>query len=125
MESPEIVTTPEITDADRRTYRVVGYTLLGGLWISIAVMCLGLAVAAIQGRNEATQVLPLDQELAKLTAGSPAAVLDLGILLLFATPFAGVLVALFEFIRQRDRPFIAITAALIAILAIGFGVALH
>lgn len=117
--------TPEITEGDRRAYRDVGYTLLGGLWISIGVMVLGLAIAAARGQSEATRVLPLDQELRRLATGSPAAVVDLGILLLFATPFAGVIVALFEFARLRDRPFIGITVGLLLILAVGFGVALR
>jgi uncharacterized membrane protein len=115
----------EIASEDRSTYSRVGYTLLGGLWLSIAVMVLGLLVAGAQGKKEPTLALPLSQEWSQLTAGNPSALVDLGILLLFAAPLLGVLVALFEFLRRREMTFIAITVALVIILILGFAVALH
>jgi uncharacterized membrane protein len=103
----------------------VGYTLLGGLWLSVLVMIAGLVLAASEGIHQADRVTPLQHVFGDLGAGRPGAVLSLGILLLFATPFAGVLVAMFEFIRRRDGPFVWITATLLVILLIGFAVALR
>jgi uncharacterized membrane protein len=110
---------------DRQTYARVGYTLLSGLWISIVVMAAGLGLAALRGIHQSSHVLPLQRLPAGLGAGKPAAILDLGILLLFATPFVGVLVALTEFLRLRDFPFLWVTVALIIILLAGFAVALR
>ena len=116
---------PEIAGTDRTTYNRVGFTLLGGLWVSIAAMVIGLLVTAAEGKTVATQALPLSRELSQLTAGNPQAIVDLGILLLFATPLVGVVVALFEFLRRRDTPFVGITLGLVIILIVGFSVALH
>lgn len=99
--------------------------MLGGLWLSIVVMVVGLVVAGIEGAKASTHALPLDQELSKLAAGKPAALVDLGILLLFATPLAAVITALVEFVLQGDRTYTGITVALVIILGAGFAVALH
>jgi uncharacterized membrane protein len=110
---------------DEATYARVGYTLLYGLLISIAVMIIGLIVGAVTGKTAAAHVLSLDRVLPQLAKGSASAVLDLGILLLFATPLAGVLVALAEFVRIKDRAFAGITLAVGILLCVGFVVALH
>jgi uncharacterized membrane protein len=112
-------------ELDAETYTRVGYTLLGGLLVSIAVMVLGLVLAVAHGGNETKHVLRIEQVLPHLTNTGGSAVLDLGILLLFATPLLAVIVALVEFIRQRDTAFAGITALLLVVLAIGFGIALR
>jgi uncharacterized membrane protein len=88
-------------------------------------MVLGLILAAVQGGHSASNVLPLDAIWSHLTGGDPSAVLDLGILALFATPVAGVAVALGVFVRERDMAFVAITALLLVIIAVGFAIALR
>jgi uncharacterized membrane protein len=88
-------------------------------------MALGLILEAVRRDTERVHVLPIDQIVPNLGKGRPSAVLDLGILLLFATPIAGVLVALREFIRRRDGPFMLITALLLIVLAGGFALALR
>ena len=113
------------TASDRRADMAVGWTLLGGLLLSIGVMALGLLLVAIRGGPSAKHVLPLDQILTSLGKGTVSAVLDLGIVLLFATPFVGVLVALAQFVRQRDTPFVLVTGVLLVLLVAGFAVALR
>lgn len=113
------------TTADAGAYSAVGFVLLGGLLVSIAVMMLGLVIAAIDRTASTAQVLPLDQVLPRLGRGDPAAILDSGILLLFATPLVGVLVALIAFLHRRDAVFSWVTALLLVMLVIAFGVALH
>lgn len=110
---------------DQRTYTRVGYTLLWGLLVSIAVMALGLVLSHIQNGSAPTGVLPLDQVLPKVRDGESNAVLDLGILLLFATPLVAVLVAAVEFVRQGDKEFAAVTGVLLVLLVIAFAIALH
>ncbi|MDQ2742059.1 MAG: DUF1634 domain-containing protein [Chloroflexota bacterium] len=113
------------TADDTRAYRAVASTMLGGLLGSIAVMVIGLILATLHGKNAISHVLPLDQVIPSLFHGKPEAVLDLGILLLFATPLVGVVVAWVQFIRQEDRAFTVLTAVLLLLLAIGFAVALR
>lgn len=111
-------------ERDRPTYNAVGWVLFAGLILSVAVMVIGLILAAAQGRS-ATSVYPLDQVLPHLAQGRPAAILDLGILLLFATPLAGVITACSRFALEHDRQFVFLSLLLLCILAIGFAVALR
>jgi uncharacterized membrane protein len=50
----------------------------------------------------------------------PPAVIQLGMLLLIATPAARVLFALISFLRERDRAFVGITLIVLAVLLYGF-----
>jgi uncharacterized membrane protein len=104
--------------------RWIGTVLLGGLLLSIGVMVAGLVVAAARGGETGT-VLPLQRVLPALGNGSAPAVLDLGILLLFATPLAGVVAALISFALHRNARFVVISVALLVLLAVGFAVALR
>ncbi|MBV9282378.1 MAG: DUF1634 domain-containing protein [Chloroflexi bacterium] len=123
MAHPEPTRVPHAADVDEATEGYVGITLLAGLLLSIAVMVLGLLLSAARGGS--SHVLPLDQLLPHLARGDSAAVLDAGIILLFAAPLAGVVVALVGFARQRDTTFIVLSAALLVVLAAGFAVALR
>lgn len=108
-----------------RTYRLVGVTLLAGLLVSIAVMVAGFIAAVISGGGAASRVLALDQILPGLGRGNLSAILDLGILLLFAAPVAGVAVALVRFVLEQDTLFVAVTAALLLVLVAAFALALR
>ncbi|HKG90843.1 MAG TPA: DUF1634 domain-containing protein [Gemmatimonadaceae bacterium] len=46
-------------------------------------------------------------------------VIQLGLLLLIATPVARVLFSLYAFVRQRDTTYVAITAIVLALLVLG------
>ncbi len=46
-------------------------------------------------------------------------VVQLGLLILIATPIARVALSLFAFVRQRDRTYVAITAIVLALLIYG------
>jgi uncharacterized membrane protein len=109
---------------ERAGYAHIAWVLLSGLLLSILVMVAGLIAEAVSGQP-ATTVLPLNQEPAHLVEGNPDAMLDLGILLLFATPIAGVVTAFVEFWAQRDRAFILVTGGLLVMFVIAFAIALH
>ena len=99
------------TRLERELYNRVALTLLAGSLISIAIMLAGLLAVAMTGGESC--VLPLDQvfshlahtggkcsaggDYTKHSGGTAAAILDLGILVLFATPLAGVVVAAIGF----------------------------
>ncbi|HZU11680.1 MAG TPA: DUF1634 domain-containing protein [Chloroflexota bacterium] len=114
----------QIGPDETATDGAIGQTLRGGLYLSIAVMLIG-ALGAAASSHQGSSVVPLARIFRSLFGGNPAALLDLGILLLFATPLAGVVVALVRFLREKDRPFVLLTAALLVILAAGFAVALR
>lgn len=125
MEVPDQPLAAEEVLEDGKSDARIGWTLLGGLVLSVVIMAGGLVLVAIHGSRSSGHAVPLSTEAARLARGNPEAILDLGILLLFATPVAGVLVAGAEFVRQRDLAFVAIVAALLVILAAGFVIALR
>lgn len=106
------------------TERWIGQVLLAGLLLAIVVMTLGLVLVAARGGSSRT-VLPLDRVVPQFLAGSAPAVLDAGILLLFATPLAGVVAALIGYAAQRNLRFVTVTVALLILLALGVVVALR
>ena len=54
-----------------------------------------------------------------LTHGNPAAIIQLGILLLIATPIARVLFAIIGFAIERDRLYIVVSLTVLAVLMFG------
>lgn len=57
---------------------------------------------------------------AGLAHGDGQAVIVAGLLLLIATPVLRVAVSLFAFVKERDKPYIALTAAVLALLLLSF-----
>ncbi len=55
-----------------------------------------------------------------LAAGDPAAIIQLGVLLLIATPIARVAFAAVAFALERDRLYLAISVVILAVLLVGF-----
>jgi uncharacterized membrane protein len=113
-----------IVGEEQRLDSHVGGVLLVGLLLSITVMTLGLVVTAVRG-GDTTHVLPLDRVIPELAKGHTAAILDLGILMLFATPLLGIVVAFEGFWEQGDRDFVLVTAILLVMLAAALAIALH
>ena len=116
---------PAVNGDDTAASVGISRTLFFGLLLSIGIMVVGVVLATAQGGTAATSVVGLDRILSELARGSRSALLDAGILVLFATPLVGVGVALVEFIRQGDRAFSLIAGLLLLVLSAGFLVALH
>jgi uncharacterized membrane protein len=112
------------TAAEERLASVLAAVLLVGLLGSTACMVAGIALGVITGQG-ARHVVPLDQVLPSLMHGQVQTLLDVGILLLFATPLAGVVTALVLLARARDTFFASVAALLLIVLASGFAVALR
>ena len=55
-----------------------------------------------------------------VAAGDPAAIIQLAVLLLIATPVARVVFALFAFGIERDKLYVGISALVLAVLLYGF-----
>ena len=55
-----------------------------------------------------------------VVSGDPAAIIQLAVLLLIATPVARVVFALIAFGIERDKLYIAVSAAVLAVLLFGF-----
>jgi len=55
-----------------------------------------------------------------VTTGEPAAIIQLAVLLLIATPVARVVFALIAFGIERDKLYVAVSAVVLAVLLFGF-----
>jgi uncharacterized membrane protein len=88
-------------------------------------MVTGLGLSIVRSGQPISGVVPLDQVLTHVFRGDAPGVIDLGILLLFATPLVGVIVSLAEFLRRGDWPFVGVAALLLVLVGIGFGIALR
>jgi uncharacterized membrane protein len=111
----------------RAVETAVSVVLRTGVFVSAAVICLGLALLAARGgltdgmRIDAAIAFPrgLRALLAGLGALDPASVLTLGLAALIATPFARVAVSIVAFAIERDWLYVAITSIVLGVLVMG------
>jgi uncharacterized membrane protein len=106
-----------------------------GVLIAAALILAGVVLFVFTGGARAIllspQALPANPEadpasvravLDALTPPQPAAITDLGLLILMGTPVAGVAVAALAFARRRDWMYVALAVYVLVMLAIGFAV---
>lgn len=105
----------------RRIVRVtnIGFALAIGLMLAGLLVGLGTGDHVDRETDSLRDILP---GALRLRAQD---VVELGILVLLATPAAYVVVALLTFLRDRDRLFVAICLALLGILSLSVGLALR
>lgn len=101
--------------ANERINRVLHRVLMYGMLMSLGTMTLGLAmyIATSSGDDE---VIPIETLIDELASGTPLAIVQLGILMLIATPFMRVIAALAVFTYEKDRQFIVISSIVLAMI---------
>ncbi len=109
--------------ASEKTNTIIGWILQGGVMLSAALILLGLILFPFHtGGFSTARLLAFPQTLAEVWAGllilRPQAVITLGLLLLIATPVVRVAVSVVAFALERDRRYVIITLAVLAILMI-------
>ena len=125
MSTPSTATPRRTEDREtRHLYRHIATILRAGFVCALVLMALGLAVALARGQTIDSDVISLGDMPSALRDGDAQAILDLGLLVLLATPVAVVIAALATFLRQRDWRFVGVCVALVAILASSVGLAL-
>ena len=110
---------------------VIGRVLRYGVIISAAVIIVGtVGLAASQGSADTSSYLNynpstvphdgIDVSLSGLASGllsfAPFSWIELGVILLIATPVSRVLISVFLFGAERDRMYVLITAVVLALL---------
>lgn len=113
----------------RRLGREVGAILRLGVLVSSAVIILGLVPYLVRDgarhadyhlfRGEPEVFSTVREVLAYAAGAHPRGIMQLGVLLLIATPFARVALCLVEFARERDRLYIGVT--LVVLLTLSWG----
>jgi uncharacterized membrane protein len=110
----------------RRTslYRRIVRVMNAGFAIAIGLMLVGLLVGLVTGDHVDRDTDSLRGVLPGVFRLHAQDVVEMGILVLLATPAAYVVVALLTFLRDRDVLFVAICLGLLGILSLSVGVTL-
>jgi uncharacterized membrane protein len=104
---------------------VISNVLRYGVVISGAIIIIGtLLLIAANGSSDATPLLNFDTRqtptlggfLSGLASLQPYSVIELGAIVLIATPVSRVLISVFLFAAQKDRLYTLITLAVLALL---------
>jgi uncharacterized membrane protein len=111
---------------EQRVEQLIGNLLRIGVLVAAAVALLGGIAFMIQNggmtpdhgtfRGQPEMLSTLTGVVAGAAALQPAAIVQLGIVLLIATPVARVLLTLVAFVIQRDWIFVLISAIVLALL---------
>jgi len=114
---------------DRRLAREVGGILRLGVLLSSVVIVLGFVPFLVREgarhadyhvfRGEPAAFRTVSGALADAAQADPRGIMQLGVLLLVATPFARVALCLVEFARERDRLYVGVTLTVLLALSVG------
>ena len=115
---------------DRRMETVMGRLLQVGVLLASFVMLIGgiLYMRAHHGEmpnyrvfsSEPLRLRHFGGVVEGIRVGDPAAIIQLAVLLLIATPVARVVFALFAFLIEKDKLFVVISSVVLAVLLYGF-----
>ena len=114
---------------DQRIERIIGLLLQTGVILALLVTLLGaMLYLGHEGRRvadfrvfrgEPWDLRSAPAVVAAAFAGRREAVIQLGVLVLIATPIARVILSLAAFAVQRDRIYVLVTAIVLAVLLYG------
>jgi uncharacterized membrane protein len=112
---------------DRRIEVIIGYLLRAGVLLSATIVLIGGIVYIVRHGSDTTDYHTFRGELSHLRGIngilqgslhlSGRAIIQLGLLLLIATPVARVIFSAVAFARERDYLYVAFTLAVLAVLA--------
>jgi uncharacterized membrane protein len=101
-----------------RIDRWVRVVLVWGMVLSVAVLVIGLLLYVVSPTGHAEVDLSLQDIATELLELNPIAVIDLGIVMLIATPLTRVLTALVVFIVDRETRFVLVALLVLAVITI-------
>ena len=115
-------------DADRATYRWVGLILTAGMYTSFAAMGTGLVwwllAGAPGGDTLEARIVPIDRIIAELAALNPLALINLGVLLLLATPAFTLIAEIITYGVARNWRYAGIAGLIILILLLSLALSM-
>jgi uncharacterized membrane protein len=117
------------TWSDHDVEQVIGRLLQAGVVIASVVVIIGGAMLLVRHgaerpafsvfRGESSHLRSIGATLRGALAGDPRAIVQLGLVLLIATPVARVALTLAAFAAQRDRLYVAMTGVVLVLLLVG------
>jgi uncharacterized membrane protein len=130
MSNPKMTGGPQGKWSDRAVEQLVGRLLQVGVLVAALVLIVGGALLLAQhgGDRPSYAVFHGEPELLRsigsIVGGAVSlnslAIVQLGLLLLIATPIARVALTLIAFALQRDRTYVLITMTVLVLLLYGF-----
>ena len=125
----EISTDPQV-ESDQQFERILGNLLITGVALAALVVLVGAVIYLIRHGAERPDYKVFHGEppsfrtvrgiLQSATEWSGRGLIQLGLLLLIATPVARVALSFLVFLRQRDRLYCAFTLVVLAVLLFSF-----
>lgn len=106
-------------------YRTISAVLRWGIYFSLTAMVVGLGLLALTPGPTLFQPLPFREILAGVFRLQALAWLNLGVLILLVTPVLRVVTTLIGFAATREWTFAAVSAFVLAVLFIGYLLALR
>jgi uncharacterized membrane protein len=102
--------------ANQRLNRTMYLVLVTGMVLSFSIMVIGLLMYAVSPTEGTT--LPIDKILDGIVHGNPIAVIDLGIVLLIATPLVRIIAAGITFGLEKEYRFLGIALFVLAMIVL-------
>jgi uncharacterized membrane protein len=106
--------------ASQRMNRTMYLVLVTGMVLSFSTMIIGLILYAVNPVEGTT--LPLDKIFDGIVQGNPIAVIDLGIVLLIATPLVRIMAAGITFGLEKDYRFVGIAIFVLVMIMVGVSI---
>ena len=104
-----------------RLYRRIVRVMNSGFMLAVALMLAGLLIGVVTGDHVARETDPLRDILPGTIRLRAQDIVELGIIVLLATPAAYVVVALLTFLFDRDLLFVLVCLVLLGILSLSVG----
>lgn len=101
-----------------RVERLVERLLLAAIGVCVVLMLAGTAMGLAAGDGPPHEVLAVSSVPGALARLEPAAYLSLGLIALIATPFVRVAGSLVVFALERDRRYVLVAGAVLAIMLV-------
>ena len=105
--------------------RYIRLVLLGGMGASLVLMVVGLLLLAARPDGWPDVTLGPVEAFNAIAQGNPVGLIDLGLMLLIATPLARILVALGLFLHGREWKFVAVSLAVLLVIVSAILLKIH
>lgn len=100
--------------------KILKSVLIIGVVLSIIIMLIGISLY-FADPQESAGALPIKDIIPNLAKLNPIAIIDLGILILIATPAVGIISTIISSAINRDSKFVFVPILVLILLAISFG----
>jgi len=103
--------------------KTLRFVLLSGLILALIIVIIGLLFFLANPQEDDT-ALQMNDLISNLAEANPIAIIDVGIIILMVIPIAGIMTVMISSVAKRDTGFVMISLLVLALLIIGFGLAM-